>query len=464
MNIKIKSSGVFCLIGDDYDKVFVALKKEFGESDEQLFTERTPGHEYLQWELPGDGWVALSSDPLMSQEVKRELVCRQQNVSKKFGNNQTMVQKVLSVPDDDYVYYKHDDTGRLLIRLTAWGYRYPERVGGGDVTIGFKPKEKTEHISILLMYDGKPLSGKSLRLNGFLRTTDSNGLLAVGDLPIGYQFDIEVDKHRQHITVMPEDGEIKIDLTEYTIVEVQAFLDKVPYSGGQATLLYMGHNMQLICDDSGHATTKLPLDKDGSLCTVTMENSTQQEPLKDSINTFVFQLTSPQEEKEEKHDDPVVIKDDEEPKDKIIDESSGNDYREITDPVIEKQDVTVEVRVTLDDVPYSGVQATLSYMSHQIQLVCDDNGYAIMQLPLDVEGGLCMVSVESSTLQKSLKEGINTFEFHLKSEEVIPPAPRIDDKPEKMLWWMPLLEILAVLALIGLIYLIYGFCAGLLFG
>ena len=60
MNIKIKASGVSCLIGDDYDRVYATLKKQLGEGDEQLFTERIPGHEYLQWELPGEGWNSLS--------------------------------------------------------------------------------------------------------------------------------------------------------------------------------------------------------------------------------------------------------------------------------------------------------------------------------------------------------------------------------------------------------------------
>lgn len=129
----------------------------------------------------------------MSQEVKKELLHRKQNICEKFGNNQEMAQKVLSVPDYSYVYYKHDDAGRLIIRLTAWGYRYPERVGGGDATTDVKPKDQTEHVSISLIYDGEPLPGKSLRLNGFLRMTDANGLLDVGDLPIGYQFDIEVE-------------------------------------------------------------------------------------------------------------------------------------------------------------------------------------------------------------------------------------------------------------------------------
>lgn len=463
MNVKIKSSGVSCLIGDDYDRVYTTLKKQLGQGPENLFTERTPGHEYLQWELPGDDWIALSaSDPLMSQEVKKELLHRQQNISEKFGNNQVMAQKVLSVPDDNYVYYKHDDTGRLIIRLTVWGYRYPERVGGGDATTDLKQKEKTEHISISLIYDGKLLSGKSLRLNGFLRTTDINGRLDVGDLPIGYQFDIEVDKQQQHVIVTQGQGEIKIDLTKYTTVEVQVSLDDTPYSGAQVILSYAERNMQLACDSNGHATAKLPLDKDSALCTVTVDNSTQQQPLNDSINIFVFQLTSSQQ-KVEKHDDIVNKQPDEEPKEKKDDEPSGNTPHGTGNNTIVSPNAMVEVKVTLDDMPYSGAEAVLSYMENQTHLVCDDNGYATIQLPLDKESSLCKVSVEDSIQQKPLQESVNTFEFHLKSKVVVPPIPPTDDKKKKMPWRMHLLEIFAALALAYLIYLTFGYCAGLLF-
>lgn len=456
MNIKIKSAGVFCLIGDDYDKVFVALKKQFGESDEQLFTERSPGHEYLQWELPGDGWVALSaSDPLMSQEVKRELLRRQQNIIKKFGKNQAMAQKVLSVPDDDYVYYKHDDAGRLVIKLTAWGYRYPERVGGGDATADLQPKEETEYVSISLMYDGRPLPKESLRLNGFLRVTDVNGILAVGDLPLGYQFDIEVDKQKHHVTVMPGQGEIKIDLTKYTTVEVRATFDNAPYLGAKVALSYAGRNMQLTCDNNGHATAKLPLDKEGGLCTVIIDNSTQQESLIDSGYVFVFQLTSPRKEEE---------KEKEEEKDKIVDESSGAGHPETGDDVISSQDATVEIKVTLDDVPYPGVQVSLSYAGSQSHLVCDDNGYATVQLPLDKDNGLCRVSVGDIIQQNSLKEGVNAFEFNLQSKAIVSPDPPLNDTPEKETWCKYLLEIFAALVLACLVCLTYGLCGGLLFG
>lgn len=66
MNIKIKASGVACMVGDDYDRVYKALVKSFGEGSSNLFSKRVAGHEYLQWEIPGDGWRSLSeADPFI---------------------------------------------------------------------------------------------------------------------------------------------------------------------------------------------------------------------------------------------------------------------------------------------------------------------------------------------------------------------------------------------------------------
>ena len=60
MNVKIKDEA-YCIITEkNYDQVFFALQRHLGEKERQLFAERAPGSTYLQWTLPGDGWIALS--------------------------------------------------------------------------------------------------------------------------------------------------------------------------------------------------------------------------------------------------------------------------------------------------------------------------------------------------------------------------------------------------------------------
>ena len=308
MNIKIKSSGVYCLISEDYDRVYSALKNQFTEDTAQLFTERVPGYEYLQWELPGTGWVSLAEgDPLMAQEVRRELVERQKVVMNRFGANQDMAQRVLSVPDDSYVYYKPREDGSLLIRLTAWGYRYPERILGSEATGTLHSKDEVEHVRVKVVYDGKGYPCKSLKLNGFTRVTDDRGILEIGSLPVGYQFDVDVEDVHQHVKVVAGQNEILIDLTRYTMVDAEVLLDGKPSAGHLVDVAYLGRKLQLTTDNNGHARVKLPLDPENGFCTVSTEGETQQQALSGSVTEFRFSLVSPPPAEEPLVEEPPVV-------------------------------------------------------------------------------------------------------------------------------------------------------------
>lgn len=508
MNVKIKDEA-YCIITENYEKVFVALQNKLGEKERQLFAERAPGNTYLQWTLPGDGWIALSKgDPLMEQLVRKKLAQLQQNVCAQFGNNQEMALKLLSVPSDDYIYYKPDENGGLMIKLTAWGYRFPERIGTGGITGHITPDPKKEHISISLVYNGKPVPNQVLRLNGFSNTVNGQGVLDVGDLPVGYQFDIEVGDERRHVTVMPGEGEITIDMTQYATVEVRVLLDGAPYAGAEAELSYMGQRIPLTCDGNGYASARLPLDKNGSFCKVSVKDFYQQKVLQETDNVFTFQLSSPPpppepievtiEVKANLNGEPytgakaslsygdiqmeLVCDENGYAKTQLpfkketlcetsIDGISQQEILKESGNVfvfqIEKQipppppplvkEATVEVRVTRNGMPAANTKVTLSYMDRQMDLVCDKQGHTAVQLPLDRQGNLCKVSVENLIKQEPLQEGINLFEFHLLS--AAPP-----EQQKKTPWWMYLLEILAALLLAFLLYVTYCFCGGMLFG
>ncbi|MDE5635943.1 MAG: hypothetical protein K2I52_06530, partial [Muribaculaceae bacterium] len=216
MNIKIKATGIACLLGDDYDRVYTALTRQFGKGTDCLFTERIAGHEYLQWILPGEGWTALAQgDPIMTDQVRQELKTRRQAVVARFGANVDMAHRVLTVPDDEYVYYKADVNGSIDIKLTAWGYRYPERVDGGNATGMVTPNATTENVSVKITYNGEPVPGKEFKINDFKRVTDEKGMLTIGNLPIGYQFDIEADGISRHCIVTAGESVVELDCTVY---------------------------------------------------------------------------------------------------------------------------------------------------------------------------------------------------------------------------------------------------------
>lgn len=381
MNVKIKSAGVACLIGEDYDRVYATLKKNLVGSDEQLFTERTPGHEYLQWELPGEGWSALSdSDPLVANVVRQEWLRRQQMVYDRFGRNQDMAQRVLSVPDESYVYYKIDDTGNLQVRLTAWGYRYPERVQGGVIIGRPKPKEQKEHVAIQLLYDGKPIPDKTLRLNGLFQwKTDQNGMFEVGNLPLNYEFDVDVDEVHHRVKVMPGQGKIELDITIFTEVKVVATLDDLPYKGAAVSLTYGKRQMKLMTDEQGKVVVSLPLDLQNGLCTVTLDGEIQQMPLTEEGRIFTFRLKTPEKE--------------------ILPEKDSERYGD------------VEVNATRNGQPYQFASVLLEYAGNRKKLTTDIAGKATTRLPLEGKGVECTVILGEEVQRKELSEGVTLFTF-----------------------------------------------------
>jgi len=294
MNIKIKATGIACLLGDDYDRVYTALTRQFGKGSECLFTERIAGHEYLQWILPGDGWTALAQgDPIMADQVRRELKTRQQNVVSRFGANADMAHRVLTVPDDEYVYYKADANGTIDIKLTAWGYRYPERVDGGNATGIVAPTETTENVSVRLIYAGEPLPDKEFKLNGFKRVTDENGMLTIGNLPVGYRFDIEADSSKRQCMVTAGESVVELDCTVYSNIDITVKKDGTAAAGTTVSINYEGKDLDVTTDALGHASAKLPMSLSGALCTVTAESEKQQQSLRAGLNTFDFELKSP---------------------------------------------------------------------------------------------------------------------------------------------------------------------------
>lgn len=291
MNIKIKASGVACMVGDDYDRVYKALVKSFGEGSSNLFSKRVAGHEYLQWEIPGDGWRSLSeADPFMGAQVKTELARRREAVISKFGSNRQMAFSVLSVPSDEYVYYKADSHGGIDIKLTAWGYKYPERVDGGNASGAINPNADKQHLVIKIVNDGKGVANKALKLNGYNRSTDSNGELEVGYIPEGTEFDVEVDGNTRHYRVKKGEGQILFDLTQYSQIEVRVTVNGKPGEGIPVTVNYGARNVTLTTNSAGKATAEMPHDPTNGICFVKVKEETKERALNVGDNTFEFNI------------------------------------------------------------------------------------------------------------------------------------------------------------------------------
>lgn len=298
MNNKIRASEVACLIdgSEAYDKVYNSLKVVLPSDEEMIFAERESGHGFLQWNLPDEGWTSLDKgDALQTLEVKKALEQRMRHVKAKFGDNLQMAEKVLTFPDDSYVFFKYDVSGKLIILLTAWGYRHPIKIDGGFADGRFTPSQLKEPVSITILYDGKPLGEKPFRLNSMVKQTDADGSFVVGDLPLGYQFDLEVDDNIQHVVVAEGKGHIVVDATVFTMLEVTATKDDQPYGDVPVAVCYGDQQLQIVTDMQGRATVQVPMSLDGQECKVTINGETQSKPLSGPITLFSFDFLTQSE-------------------------------------------------------------------------------------------------------------------------------------------------------------------------
>lgn len=303
MNNKIKAADVACLIDKNvaYDQVYNSLKDVLPSDESMIFAERTSGYGFLQWELPGEGWIPLDkADPIQGIEVKKKLEKRIQHVKDKTGDS-LLTQQILTYPDDSYVFYKITPTGQLLILLTAWGYRHPEKIESGSAGGNDTPSKIKEPVSLQFTYGGRPMAEKPFVLIGEERLekmTDANGAYPIGELPVGYRFDIEINGKKHHVTVEEGKGQICIDATVYATVEVKVTLDGQPYANVPVTLNYGGQQTMLIVDGQGKAMAQFPLWTEGQLCTVTINSESQSKPLSNVPTLFVFDFVTPEPEPE----------------------------------------------------------------------------------------------------------------------------------------------------------------------
>ena len=301
MNNKIKAADVACLIDKNvaYEEVYDQLKQILTSDEEMIFAERTSGYGFLQWELPGEGWFSMDrADPIQGIEVKREFERRMQYVKAKTGDS-PLTKQILTYPDDSYVFYKTTQGGQLLILLTAWGYRHPEKIESGSAGGLYAPSVAKEPVSIQFTYGGRPLADKPFILVGNERLekkTDVNGVYQIGDLPVGYQFDLEIYGKKHHVTIAEGKGQIIIDATVYATVEVKATLDGQPYGNVPVRVNYVGQQLQLICDAQGMVSAQLPWSQESQPCTVTVEQQSQSKPLSSTLTHFSFDFVTPEPE------------------------------------------------------------------------------------------------------------------------------------------------------------------------
>ena len=319
MNIQINADNVYCSFSDKYQQIFLALKKELKGND-FIFTERETGAGFLQWEIPGSGGKKLSEADIFEQGVVNEEKERIFSLVRPlFGVNTSMAVQVMSVPSDDFIFFKPDAQGNVQIKLVAWGYKYPEVIGEDEELIGDGISSLNLQEAIVSFWDnGEKLLDYSFRMVGYLRQTDENGEFYVGKIPVGNSYEIEtLDGKKLELKVIKGLREYRFNVTRYVEVLVRSTKDGKPYVNASCLITYNGRETEMKTNAEGKVFISLAQDKNAlnDDVVVILEEQRQTKKLLFPSIEFVFEFLTPQsdsnkEEKEELESEEPIKEED----------------------------------------------------------------------------------------------------------------------------------------------------------
>ena len=306
MEIQLNKTDVFCLVNKNYDAVYNLLKTVLSDEEELVFAERKQGAGYFLWRHPDNDWRRLSAcepaekDMLLSQfeEIRSRVLSKMQ------GNAvlASLGDKVFSVPDDSYIWYK-DDLDGIRFLLSGWGYKYPLATSGGPIVEGTEIDSKQD-VRIGFTYCGTmqpqvefTVGPKASAANKRFLTDDS-GMAYVGKLhsgatyavlflPFGKTFDLEVREGC---------GEYIFDVTRKAFLTVVATRDGNPLSGPLCLIRHAGLEYSLPFPETGRVMQSLVLQEETETVSVSVEGENKEMLLQEGENRLSFDFYSPVED------------------------------------------------------------------------------------------------------------------------------------------------------------------------
>lgn len=320
MNIKLRLDEVRLLIDKRYpiDQIQTRLQP-IAKQANLIFADLQVGAGYLQWSLPGNGWTPFSKgDDSQKAAVASAYKTRKEQMQNSLRES-PFKEVVFSVPSEDFIFFRKNDIF-LEIALTAWAYKYPDKLNGGELDTWIS-KQNLQKVNIAFSWADKTLPEMKFKLAGHLNTTSPDGFKHVdGPLPVGNTYNVEtLIGHHFILTVEQGKENYVFDLTQYCQVKIQAYQDGTPISECSCGVNFNGDIKTITTDNAGRALVQLPLicNPLGELitpqppCIVNCRNEQQQQtPINngDLLNfNFNFKTETPQPPKNICRNIPVKV-------------------------------------------------------------------------------------------------------------------------------------------------------------
>lgn len=264
MNIKLHIGEVVPLLDKRISMAKVAhLLIPLARQSGLCLPELQVGAGYLQWTLPGTGWIPFTEvDDACKSAVARIYNMRKSAVLSALEGS-SIKEMVLVVPSDEFIYCRVSGE-EWEIALVAWAYRYPDRLACGELD-GWIQKTVLQEVNIGFVWRGDMLLHLPFRLMGYSRATSEDGWFHVDQkVEVGRSLQIDTLAGKQ-FTLKVEKGksDYSFDLTQFFSVGIEVRQEGIPVSGKVCKIDFAGELYELQTDDSGRCEQVLPLQGNG---------------------------------------------------------------------------------------------------------------------------------------------------------------------------------------------------------
>lgn len=234
------------------------------------FAKLNVGQGFFEWTFTCD------SEPMILSQAPEDdamVVWDEYNklgeqVTRAFGENSIIAQRILHVPNEDFIYYYKDAAGMIQIVLTGWGFANRRGPSVGPIQKELPLEDPDPIINIGFMRDGEMVGDRKFLLStaGQIKpnelTTSADGFyhfdktfkkgseFSVTDQASGKEFPLKVTADQLDYV---------FDITQYATVNITVTLDDKPAAGKEVSLTYRGNTQTLMTDENGHIATDLVL-------------------------------------------------------------------------------------------------------------------------------------------------------------------------------------------------------------
>ncbi len=281
------------------DQANKTLEKRVPSDILRHFAKLNVGRGFFEWTFTSENEVlALSQAPAEDRDIVMNMYSDvAERVKECFGNS-IVGQRIVCVPNEDYICYSKDETGKIQLHITGWGFANVKGPSLKPLERRIPPAPSSILVNIGFMRGGELVPNKSflLKIPTQIRanelSTGNDGLYHFEKpLKEGTQF-VVTDNNTQReyqLTVIKNQTDYIFDVTQHTHVNISVTYDNIPSAGMVVRLTYQGKTEMLETDANGNASTALIYGENENI-TVEVDEASETQQISADGNTFIFAL------------------------------------------------------------------------------------------------------------------------------------------------------------------------------